>query len=53
MAMLQVTYYVTAHTNHKSGPSEDAYLPLPRSTREEIAIKLANGIPCERTMEGN
>ena len=35
--------YVTAHTNHKPGPPEDAYLPLPTSTRQEIALKLANG----------
>ena len=40
--------YVTAHTN-QPGPSEDAYLP---STREEIALNLANGIPPERIMEG-
>lgn len=44
--------YVTAHTNHQPGPSEDAYLPLSTSTREEIALKLANGIPPERIMEG-
>ena len=44
--------YVSAHTNHKPGPSEDAYLPLPSSTRQEIALKLANGIPAERIMEG-
>ena len=44
--------YVTGHTNHQPGPSEDAYLPLPSSTREEIALKLANGIPPERIMEG-
>ena len=44
--------YVTAHTNHKPGPPEDAYLPLPNGTRQEIALKLANGIPPERIMEG-
>ncbi len=44
--------YVTAHTNHQPGSSEDAYLPLSTNTREEIALKLANGIPPERIMEG-
>ena len=44
--------YVTAHTNHQPGPREDAHLPLPKSIREEIAIKLSNGIPPERIMEG-
>ena len=44
--------YVTAHTNHQPGQSEDAYLPLPSSSREEIALKLTNGIPPERIMEG-
>ena len=29
------------------------YLPLPKSIREEIAIKPSNGIPAERIMEGN
>lgn len=44
--------YVTGHTNHKPGPTEDGYLPLSSSTREEIALKLANGVPPERIMEG-
>ena len=35
--------YVTAHTNHMPGLREVAYLPLPNSTRQEIALKLANG----------
>ena len=44
--------HVTGHTNHQPGPHEDMYLPLPKSIREEIAIKLSNGIPAERIMEG-
>ena len=44
--------YVTAHTNHQPGQAEDAHLPLPKSVREEIAIKLSSGIPPERVMEG-
>ena len=47
---VEVTY-VTAHTNHQPGPSEDTYLPLSTSTREEITLKLANGIPPDRIME--
>ena len=45
--------HVMGHTNHQPGPHEDMYLPLPKSIREEIAIKLSNGIPVERIMEGN
>ena len=44
--------HVKGHTNHQPGPHEDMYLPLPKSIREEIAIKLSNGIPAERIMEG-
>ena len=44
---------MTGHTNHQPGPHEDMYLPLPKSIREEIAIKLSSGIPAERIMEGN
>ena len=45
--------YVSAHSNHTIGPSEDAFLPLPASTKEEIAMKLALGISIERIMDGN
>lgn len=43
--------YITAHTNHQPGPSEDVFLPLPKSVHGEIAIKLNNGISPERVME--
>ena len=45
--------YVSAHSNHETGPTEDAFIPLPASTRETIAMKLSVGIPIERIMEGN
>ena len=44
--------HVTAHTNHQPGHHEDMYLPLPKSIKDEIAIKLSNGIPAEKIMEG-
>ena len=44
--------YITTHTSHQPGTCEDAYLPLPKSVHEEIAIKLSSGIPSERIMEG-
>ena len=44
--------HITAHTNHQPGHHEDMYLPLPKSIKDEIAIKLSNGIPAERIMEG-
>ena len=45
--------YISAHFNHTIGPSEDAFLPLPTSTKEEIAMKLSLGISIERIMDGN
>ena len=44
--------HITAHTNHQPGHHEDMYLPLPKSIKDEIAIKLSNGISAERIMEG-
>ena len=44
--------HITAYTNHQPGHHEDKYLPLPKSVKDEIAIKLSNGIPAERIMEG-
>ena len=48
---LTVTH-ITAHTNHQPGHHEDKYLSLLKSVKDEIAIKLSNGIPAERIMEG-
>ena len=45
--------YISAHSNHTIGPSEDAFLPLPTSTKEEIAMKISLGISIERIMDGN
>ena len=44
--------YVSAHSNHTTGPTEDAFLPLPATTKEEIAMKLSVGISIERIMDG-
>lgn len=44
--------HITAHTNHTPGRDEDKYLPIPKTIREEIAIKVSNGIPTERIMDG-
>jgi len=44
--------YVAAHSNHTLGKEEDAFLPLPASTKEEIAMKLSLGISIERIMDG-
>jgi len=44
--------HVTAHSNHKPGPHEKTYLPLPNSAKFAVAVKLSNGIPPERIMEG-
>ena len=44
--------YISAHTAHELGTCELRHLPLPRSVKEEIAIKISMGIPSERIMEG-
>ena len=44
--------YISAHSNHTPGPSEAGFLPLPVSTKEEIAMKLSLGISVERIMDG-
>ena len=45
--------YIPAHTNHTLSIKEEAkHLPLPISTRNEIAAKLQCGISVNRIMEG-
>ena len=44
--------YISVHSNHTPGKEEDAFLPLPTSTKEEIEMKLSLGIPIERIMNG-
>ena len=44
--------YVSAHSNHETGEKEDAFIPLPTSSKENIAMKISIGIPIERIMEG-
>ena len=44
--------HVTAHTNHTPGLDQEKYLPIPKSKREDIAIKINNGTPTERILEG-
>ena len=39
--------YITAHTNHQLDSVELPYLPLPKSAREEVALKVSKGIPPE------
>ena len=44
--------YVSAHSNHETEEKEDAFIPLPASSKENIAMKISIGIPIERIMEG-
>ena len=45
--------YIPAHTNHTLSIKDEAkHLPLPVSTRNEIAAKLQCGISVNRIMEG-
>ena len=43
--------YVSAHSNHETGEKEDAFIPLPGNSKENI---VSIGIPIERIiMEGS
>lgn len=44
--------YISAHSNHTTGPTKDMFLPLPATTKEEIAMKLSLGISIEQIMDG-
>jgi len=33
--------YFSAHTNHQVGPAQVLHLPLPKSTQDEVALRLA------------
>ncbi len=44
--------YITAHTNHTLGATELPLLPMPKGTREEVALKVNQGIPPERILKG-
>ena len=43
--------YITAHSGHELGAKELAFLPLPKSTKESVAVKVSQGIPAERIQE--
>lgn len=45
--------YISAHTGHDLGPQEIKFLPLPESTKEQVAIKISAGIPVQRILQGN
>jgi len=44
--------FISAHSNHDPDEDEAGFVPLPVSTKEEIALKLSVGISIERIMEG-
>jgi hypothetical protein len=44
--------YIPTHTGHKPGDSELKFLPLPESTKDEVTLKLAQGIPSKRILQG-
>lgn len=48
---VEVTY-ITAHSGHDLGTCELPYLPLPISTKENVAMKVSQGIPPERIIDG-
>ena len=44
--------YISAHTNHQLGPAELPHWPLPKSTWEEVALKVSKGISTGRILQG-
>lgn len=44
--------YISAHNGHELGVCELPYLPLPQSVKESVAIKLSQGIPPDRILDG-
>lgn len=44
--------YVSAHTGHELGPNELKFLQLPKSTKEDVSMKISMGIPPERILQG-
>lgn len=44
--------YISTHTNHEPGVAESKHLPLPTTVKESISVKLQDGIPVERIMDG-
>ena len=44
--------YITAHSGHDLGTCELPHLPLPSSTKETVALKVSQGIPPARIIDG-
>ncbi len=47
-----VVRYISAHTGHELGSQELKCLPLPASTKEQVALKVSIGIPSARILQG-
>jgi hypothetical protein len=43
--------YISSHTNHDLSLAQVKFLPLPKDTKDSIAIKLSLGIPIDRIMD--
>lgn len=44
--------YIPTHTGHKPAYNELKFLPLPESTKDEVSLKLAQGISSKRVLQG-
>ena len=44
--------YVSAHIGHELGPQELRYLLLPKSTKEEVSMKMSMGVPAQNILQG-
>ena len=45
--------YIPYHTGHELNQNELAFLPLPKSTREAVYLKLSQGVDMNRIVEGD
>ena len=44
--------YVSTHTNHDLSLAQLKFIPLPKDTKDSIAMKLNLGIPIARILDG-
>ena len=49
-----VVHYIPTHTGNTPSTDELKFLPLPiaTSTKDEVALKLSQGIPSKRILQG-
>ena len=44
--------YISSHTNHDLTLEQAKFVPLPKDVKDNISLKLNQGIPIERILDG-